>query len=486
MIARATITERDAMHSGARDLAPGWSWSILPLVLWTTAGCTPGTPQEGAGSARAEAPAPSVEVVAARSGRLPLEERLSGLVRAANQVEVRAQLEATVVEVLVRSGQAVERDQPLVRLDDEQLKQQLRQAQATVQLEASAAAAARARVAELEAQVKRSRTLAERALVSPLEVEIQEAQLLGARAAVEQSLARVELARASADERRAALERAVVRAPVPGRLGRRRVEVGTLVTPGALLFELGDLERVIVEVPLTAEMLAYVAEGQPALISGAALGEAPLRARVARISPFLGAGSLSTTAEIDAENPAGRLYPGMFVTVDVLYGESEEATLVPTSALYEDPFTGSRGVYVVAWPDAPAADAAGGAIGGAPAPISTRSYSATLRDVEVLAEGRAMVGVRDLAPGEWVVVLGQHLLGRSGGAARVRATSWERVLDLQARHREELLRDFLREQQRVARTQGATPPSTDAFVGGGEPAPVASPAPARRPGARDG
>ena len=74
----------------------------LPILLLST-GCgdEPAAPD-------LEPEAPPVEAVQASIGSLPLEERLSGVVRARNQVEVRPEIEAPIVEVAVRSGEAVE------------------------------------------------------------------------------------------------------------------------------------------------------------------------------------------------------------------------------------------------------------------------------------------------------------------------------------------------------------------------------------------
>ena len=63
----------------------------------------------------------SVEALPARTGGLPLEEAISGVVRARNQVAIRSEISAVVVEVLARNGDAVSAGQPLVRLDDEEL-----------------------------------------------------------------------------------------------------------------------------------------------------------------------------------------------------------------------------------------------------------------------------------------------------------------------------------------------------------------------------
>jgi RND family efflux transporter MFP subunit len=406
---------------------------------------------QGEDEADRAAPLPAVEVVQARSGSLPLSQRLSGVVKARNQVSVRPEIEAVVAEVYVQSGEAVGKGQALVRLRDASFGDQLRQAEASVRLEQAAAREAAARVEELRTQVVRTRELAAQQLVSRQQLDTEEAQVAAARAAAEQAQARVQQAVATVEERRTALAKTVVRSPVAGRVGQRAVEAGMLASPTTVLFEVGDLDRLRVDVPLTGEMLSYVRTGQGVLVSWPGRQGDPLPARISRISPFLAAGSLSTTGEIDLPNPDASLRPGMFVTVDVLHGESAAATLVPASALWDDPRTGRRGVYVVALPP-----------GGAGETLSEAAHPVALRAVEVRAEGGGQVGVAGVEAGEWVVTVGQHLLGTGPDArARVRAISWERVAHLQGLQREDLLRGFMEKQQRLARAQGATLPTAE-------------------------
>lgn len=413
----------------------------------------------GGGGELMQAPsaaAPAVEAVPARAGTLPLEERVSGVVRAANQVEVRPEIAAPVVDVLVRSGESVERGQPLVRLDDATVRERLRQAEAALRLAEAAAAEADARVAEQRAQVTRTRALAERSLVSELELETREAQLAALEADASEARARVEQARATVDERRTELDRTVVRSPVTGRVGQRRVEVGTQVDRGTLLFVVGSLDRLIVEVPLAEAMLGRIAEGMPVRIGSRALGEIRVEGTLDRISPFLESGSFSTVGEIDLAGAAG-LRPGMFVEVDILYGESERATLVPSAAVWEDPQTGIDGVFVVA-------------VEGDPAPAPPGSdppddaVAAEFRQVEVLGQGRGAVGITGVEPGEWVVTVGQQLLPTSGDvSARVRPAAWDRVLALQRLQDEDVLLGYLEKQRRMAATHGVEPPSNEEF-----------------------
>jgi len=65
-----------------------------------------------------------------------------------------------------------------------------------------------------------------------------------------------------------------------------------------------------------------------------------LEGTVARISPFLDEVSRSTEAEIRILNSDPRLRPGMFLPVDILYGDSVQATLIPSSAIFTDRNTG--------------------------------------------------------------------------------------------------------------------------------------------------
>lgn len=487
-------------RTAARRSAALAAGPLIVLTALAALGCR-GSASDGGppGRAPGEGPPPAVEAVPARYGSLPLEQELSGVVRAENQVAIRPEIEAVVAEVLVRSGDAVERGQPLVRLADDPLREQLRQAEANLRRARGAAAEARARVAEVEAQVTRTRALAAEDLVPQMELETQEARLDAVRAQAEQTEAQVEEIESTVEERRTALSKTRVRAPIAGRVGRRNVEPGMLVDPSTTLFLIGELDRMIVEVPLTDAMLVRTEEGTPAQVTPPGSAE-PLEAEISRISPFLEPGSFSTTAEIDVANPEARLRPGMFVAVRILHGATEEATLVPSSALWEDPRTGIQGVYVVQDAegleepevDAPVG-AAGGGDGTGPGVLPEEVRPVVFRPVERLAEGRGVVGVDGVEPGEWVVTVGQQLLhqeleslapdgdSRSGGergtengarrraaaetdpseatvAARVRPTSWAQVAALQDLQDEDLLRGFLERHRVAVRAFGAEIP----------------------------
>lgn len=402
-----------------------------------------------------EAPTPAVEAVQARYGALPLRERLTGNVRAAGQVVIYPEVSGPVVEVLAQNGDQVSAGDPLVRIRAETSRSQLQQSQGGLASARAQGRQAQARLDELEARYERSEQLAAEDFISQEEIESLRAELESARAELASAEAAVETAEGTLGESRETVRQMTVRAPISGRVGRRNAEVGMYVSASTPLFTIGRVEQVQVEVSITQEMLSRIEVGQTAEVRSESLADTVVTAEVSRVSPFIEPGSFSAGAEIDVDNPDGLLLPGMFVTVDILYGESEEATLVPKSALYEDPGTGALGVYVASSlgletePILPE--------DGERAPFTAPTPSEFQR-VNVLAEGRHVAGVSGLEPDIWVIVVGQHLLSSQDPEvgdpqARVRPITWERLIELQGLQREDLLRQFMEKQRRVAREQ---------------------------------
>ena len=396
------------------------------------AGCGDG-PSAKAG---AERMVPAVEAVQARRGTLPLTQRLSGVVVARNQVEIHPEISAVVTAVLVHDGDAVTAGQPLVRLRDTEFEKRLGQARANLRITVAQLRRAEAQAKEARADYLRLQALVVESLASTADLESGEARAESAEAEIELAAARVDQARNVAEEEEANLARTVIRAPFDGHVGSRDAEAGMLAGPSTRLLTIGQLDSVRVQVILTDRMLNDISEGQRAEIL---LDGGPLSAPLARISPFLHPISHTTEAEIDLPNPDGRLRPGMFVGVDVFYGESDEATLVPLSAIYEHPALGITGIYVATDEVSaePTTEMQGAGTAFLSAPIGFRFVP-----VDMVAEGRLEAAVRSVADGDWVVTLGQNLLGGDKASARVRPVSWQRVERLQGLQREDMMREL--------------------------------------------
>ena len=366
---------------------------------------------------------PAVEAVQARFGNLPLKQRVSGVVEAKNQINVYPELSAVIVEVFVKNGDVVKEGDPLIRLRDREFLERLKQAEAGYQIAVAQLKQAEARLKEARSELKRRDSLAREGLASSTDLETAQLDAISAEADVALAQARVEQAKATAEERDEALSQALIRSPIRGVVGNRNAEVGMLVTGSTRLFTLGQMDKVRVNVILTDRMLQSIHVGQRVEIASDHTPDQVIEAKLSRISPFLNPVTHTTEAEIDLGNPGGTLRSGMFVTVDIYYGESEQATLVPLSALYENPEDGLLGVYVAdSVPD--------GVQKTDTSELMSRDLSEPVnfkfQTVNVVAKGRLEAGIRGVESGQWVITLGQNLLGGKEGKIG-RASCRERV-----------------------------------------------------------
>lgn len=420
---------------------------LLLAGILAMIGCSGNSGSSNGDGQNSAATIPAVEAVQARYGSLPLSERLSGTVIAQNQVSLYPEISGKIAAVHVQNGDVVKKGDPIVTLEDDQYQEQVNQARANLRINQARLKQANARYNELKAQYTRIKKLSEQNLSSELEMETLQAQMSSAEADVELAQAQLEQSRSNLKEQQDMLSKTIIRAPISGSVGQRNAEIGMQVSTNNQLFTIGNLDNLRVEVVLTEEMLNKVELGQTARIyvGQDAENRKVIEAELSRISPFLNQVTRSTEGEIDVKNSNGMLRPGMFVPVDILYGESQQTTLIPTSALYTNPNTGQQGVFVAT------------SIGTEVEPVEdvdpdnppplTEPTDVQFKEIDVIAEGRMEVGVEGLEPGSWVVTVGQNLLSTGPGQARVRTSSWSRIIALQGLQRQDLLLRVLERQE---------------------------------------
>lgn len=176
-------------------------------------------------------------------------ESFPGEVRARYEPELAFRIGGKVSERLVDIGERVGREQPLARLDPQDVKLQLDGMRAQV-----AAAEAGLRVAR--AEYERYQKLIGRQLVSRSQFDAAENAWRSAQAQLQQ-------ARAQFDAASNQVDYAVLRAPRDGVIAQRRIEVGQVVAAGQTAFVLAaDGEREVA-ISLPEQALQRFAIGQP-------------------------------------------------------------------------------------------------------------------------------------------------------------------------------------------------------------------------------
>jgi RND family efflux transporter MFP subunit len=257
----------------------------------------------------------------------PVERLLDGTVEAINQATMSAQTSGRIAELYYDVDDYVEPGTPIVRFTDAEQQSALRQASAAL-------AEAVARQNQANEDFDRVSGLFESGSASKREYD----QALASRDAAS---ARVTAARSAVETAEQQVEYTLVRAPYAGIVIERHVQVGETVGVGQPLMSGLSLENLRVVVDLPQQVAAEVRKHLTAYI---VTGQGRVKAENLTIFPY--AHSASNTFRVRLDLPAGQfdLYPGMFVKVAFVVGESQRLLIPAGSLLRRSEVTG---VYVV-------------------------------------------------------------------------------------------------------------------------------------------
>jgi membrane fusion protein (multidrug efflux system) len=227
-----------------------------------------------------------------------------GTAHANEAVEVTSKTSNLVTAVRFHDGQTVRLGQVLIELDSAQARADL--------------AAAEAASAESNSQLKRSQELIDTKIISPSQFEQLEATKKANEARVASARSRV------ADT--------IIRAPFSGRVGLRRVSVGSLVNPGTTITTLDDLSIIKVDFSVPENFLAGLREGLKVTATAAAFPGRQFAGTVTGVDSRIDPVTRSVTVRANVPNTDLALKPGMFLDVSLARDE-RQALMVPEGAL---------------------------------------------------------------------------------------------------------------------------------------------------------
>ncbi|MCP5271812.1 MAG: efflux RND transporter periplasmic adaptor subunit [Burkholderiaceae bacterium] len=308
---------------------------------------------------------PAVPALQVQTGPLVRSLQFSARVAAQSSVDVGATLTGRVATVAVREGDDVAAGTPLLRLEDDEARAALAQAEA--QLAQARAAregaggsrlrAAEAQLAQAEAQrvaalADRQRTadLVARGFLSPARddeaaraLAVADAQAAAARAQRDalasrgservQADAAVAAAEAAMAAARVRLAQTVVRAPTAARVLQRAVEPGQIVQPGRALLTLALAGPVELVAQVDERFLDELRVGQTATVVADAFPREPFGATLQRIAPRVDAQRGAVDLHLRPEVAPSFLREDMTLAVAVVTTRRDRALVMPLAAL---------------------------------------------------------------------------------------------------------------------------------------------------------
>jgi HlyD family secretion protein len=387
-------------------------------------GSEPGKgPMPPTGGPRTSAGPPmTVELVTV--SRAPINEHVVvvGNLIGATTVDVVPKISGRLQSVAVRIGDRVRPGQMIAKVEDQEIREQVKQVQASHDV---SSATIRQREADLnlaEINLERSRSLFDRRLLSK---QALDEVVAGHQAAV----AQLDLARAQFDQAKARLEElqinlanTVIVSPVDGFVGKRNLDPGAYVSSNTPVASVVDIHFVRLVANLVEKDLRRISVGMPAEVEVDAYPGERFEGRLARVAPVLDPATRTAEMEVEVPNAGFRLKPGMYARVRITVDQREAALVVPRNALVD--IEGRRGVFV-AQSGAPETRKGGASNppdrdGPASAPLTVQ-----FRPVETgLAEQEWVEIVQGVGEGERVVTTGAGALNNGD---RIRAAGPEPV-----------------------------------------------------------
>lgn len=304
----------------------------------------PGGPG-GFGGGAGFRPPMSVEVGKASKGDITAELSVVGNLIGLATVDVVPRTGGRLIAVNVKLGDRVSRGQQLAKIEDQELREQVKQAEAAHEV---AQATIRQREADLKfAQVnlERSQNLFQRNLLPRQSLDDAESRQAAAAAQLDLARAQVSQTQARLEELRITLGNTSITSPVNGFVGKRTVDVGAWASQQAPVASVVDISAVRLVANVVEKDLRLVNTGDPATVSVDAFPGETFKGRIARVAPVLD--PATRTAEIEIEVPNGdfRLKPGMYARMNVTIESRQGTTLVPKVAVVD--YSGTRGVFTM-------------------------------------------------------------------------------------------------------------------------------------------
>ena len=257
--------------------------------------------QQRRGGGRAVA----VDVATVQPGVLVDSVRGVGTARSNQSVTVTSEIAARIAEMRIQEGSVASKGDVLVRFASAEIAADLSGAQSALKL---------------------AKQIYDRGVATR-----KKGLITGAR--TEELAQAVTTAEAEVRQLEARIGKFTLRAPFSGRLGLKQASVGALVQPGDPIVTLDDISVIKLDFDVPETAIGALHPGQTVLARSSAYPGRAIEGVVSTIDTRVDPETRSVTVRAEIDNTDGLLRPGMFLTIELVYGRSENALMAPEESV---------------------------------------------------------------------------------------------------------------------------------------------------------
>lgn len=248
-------------------------------------------------------------------------------------------------QVFVRLGDRVTKGQPIAKLEDSQIREQVNQAMANLQVNQATVTQRESDLKVAQTTLDRTQAAFDHGLTAKQNLEDAQARYNSAVAQVTVAKAQLAQTQARIDELKINLSNTEIVSPVDGFVGRRNLDPGAFAGTSTPIASVVAINTVRLVANLIEKDFRKVQPGVEAQVEVDAFPGEKFSGRVSRVAPVFDPATRTATMEIEVPNPGYRLKPGMYARVQLTAERHPNALTVPRDAVVD--IDGQRGVYLV-------------------------------------------------------------------------------------------------------------------------------------------
>ncbi|XWN37615.1 MAG: efflux RND transporter periplasmic adaptor subunit [Balneola sp.] len=228
----------------------------------------------------------------------------TGTLTSNEEVELASESSGLIQEIYLREGEDVKKGELLVKINDSELKAQLKRADFRLNL--------------AEDREKRQKQLLEKGGISQEEYDA--------------TLNEVNVLRAEVSLINAQIKKTEIRAPFTGKLGLKYVSDGSYITPSTRIATLQDIDPVKIDFSIPERYASQIEVGNKVRFTVQGIEE-PLIAEVYAKEPRIDSETRTLQVRARSANPDGKLLPGAFADLELTLQTIENAKMIPSISL---------------------------------------------------------------------------------------------------------------------------------------------------------
>jgi len=283
---------------------------------------------------------------------------------------ISSKLSGKVVEILFKNGKTVSKGDPLVKIDDKDIKNSIASANAQLAVAESQLKSSQNQLLYAQAGLQkleinfgntqlnydRTKALFDAGGATKVALENAESALKTAKSDLESTKVSIESSRLAIETTKAnvnsvkvnlsilndSLSNTIIRAPMRGVIDEKSISIGQFISAGMVLAKVKNVSNLNAVIQIEQGNLKYVKEGMKAKIKLDDISAQTYEGTVKNINISADSAARVFSCKVQVDNENGSLHPGMFAEVELISDQVHEALVVPIQTL-----SGSEGNYSV-------------------------------------------------------------------------------------------------------------------------------------------